>query len=87
MGVAEPLPWLLVGGIAVGRVLDRAHWASDQVFGLAFGYAVGKEVAVHGLRRQAKAKKDAVMTEDDAGGELFLSPTAEGLAIGWKRTF
>ncbi|HEY4218200.1 MAG TPA: phosphatase PAP2 family protein [Gemmatimonadaceae bacterium] len=87
MGIAEPLPWIVVGGVALSRTLDRRHWASDQVIGTIFGYAVGKEVALRSSRRAAKAKARVGETVDDRG-TLFLSPDPTGaLRLGWRKAF
>lgn len=45
LGVAEPLLLGFSGLIGITRTVDGAHWLSDTVFGMGFGYAVGKEVA------------------------------------------
>lgn len=45
LGPAEPALYGLAGAVALGRVLDEAHWASDTVFGVAFGWTVGQLVA------------------------------------------
>ena len=31
MGAAEVVPWAVVGGVGIARMLDRRHWLSDQV--------------------------------------------------------
>lgn len=51
MGPAEPAMYLISGSVGLGRMLDRRHWLSDNVIGLIFGYAVGKEIAVRSSRR------------------------------------
>ena len=43
----------LVGAMGVGRIADRGHWLSDQVVGIAMGWAIGREVARRQLRRLA----------------------------------
>jgi membrane-associated phospholipid phosphatase len=89
MGIAEPLPWIVVGGVAVSRTLDRRHWASDQLIGILFGYAVGKEVALRSSRRAAKAATHVGQVDErDDHGSLFLSPDASGaLRLGWRKAF
>jgi membrane-associated phospholipid phosphatase len=82
MGFVEPALWLVVGGIGVGRVLDRRHWTSDQVVGALFGYAVGREVALRSIRRANRSTD----RRTDSGG-LFLSPTASGVRGGWSVDF
>jgi len=51
MGAAEPVLYALATGVGIGRIADRAHWASDQIVGAVFGYAIGREVAQRQLRR------------------------------------
>lgn len=84
MGYAEPALWALVGGVAVARTLDRAHWVSDEVVGAAFGFAVGREVALRSLRRNEKNGGAADAHGDDG---LFLAPAMNGMALGFKRSF
>ncbi|MGH7505139.1 MAG: phosphatase PAP2 family protein, partial [Longimicrobiales bacterium] len=45
LGVAEPLLYLVAGSVGAARTADRAHWTSDTVVGMAFGFAVGKAIA------------------------------------------
>ena len=45
LGAAEPALWTLAGAIGLGRLLDEAHWASDAVFGVILGHAIGRAVA------------------------------------------
>lgn len=86
LGALEPLPWILVGGVALGRTLDRRHWASDEVVGTLFGYAVGKEIALRSSRRATKSPT-RVGANDEDRGEPFVAPDALGLRIGWRRQF
>jgi membrane-associated phospholipid phosphatase len=79
MGVAEPAMWALAGGIGVGRLLDRGHWTSDQLIGAAFGFAVGRQVAVRSKRR---AEHRTSRESDDSG--VFISPAAGGMNLGWN---
>ena len=51
LGVVEPALVVLVTAMGIGRMADRGHWLSDQVVGVAFGYAIGKEVARRQKRR------------------------------------
>lgn len=82
MGIAAPLPWLVVGGVGVGRLLDRRHWLSDEILGGFFGYAVGKEIALRALRREKPASPTTA-----ARSELSIGPAPGGAAITWKLTF
>jgi membrane-associated phospholipid phosphatase len=71
-------------GVGVGRMVDRRHWTSDTVFGLLFGYGVGKEVGIRSLER--RERDEGGQTAVDGGG-LYLGSGDNGLAIGWKTTF
>ena len=84
LGIAAPLPWLVVGGVAVGRTLDRRHWLSDEAIGGIFGYAVGREIAVRALRR---SRHDAVADHDESRTSLFVAPVAGGVSLGLKSSF
>jgi membrane-associated phospholipid phosphatase len=83
MGVVEPAIWALVGGVALGRTLDRGHWVSDEVVGAAFGYAVGRQVALRSRRREAK---DSPRTEAD-GFQPFVSPSGGRITFGFAHVF
>lgn len=83
MGVAEPAIWAVAAGVGIGRTLDRRHWFSDQVVGAIYGYAVGKEIAIRSGRRADKA--DAEKKKASSG--VFVSPTENGWALGWQRSF
>jgi membrane-associated phospholipid phosphatase len=91
LGYVEPALWLVVGGVGVGRALDRAHWTSDQIVGVLFGYAVGKEVALRSLRRTKRLAADGEHTRagerDSDPGSLFFDPSGNAVRLGWKRTF
>jgi len=85
-GVIEPAIWTVVGGVAVARTLDRGHWASDELAGAAFGFAVGKIVALRSNKRESRgAQSDSTVAErrDQA---LFVEPAADGMRVGWKLT-
>jgi membrane-associated phospholipid phosphatase len=77
----RPVPWAAVGALTVARTLDRAHGLSDEVVGGLFGYAVGKEVAIHARRRAKKRRASA-----RAGG-FFLTPMTRGVGLGWRAVF
>jgi len=76
---------LLVTAMGVGRIADRGHWLSDQVVGVAFGYAVGREVARRQLRRLDDEKMGSIHRRTGSGPFLNNGPT--GVAMGWQRTF
>jgi membrane-associated phospholipid phosphatase len=87
--VGEPALAGLVLIMGVGRIADRGHWLSDQIVGVAFGYAVGKEVARRQLRRLESTT--AVAPEAARAGGLEHQPVARrgehGTLIGWEIRF
>ena len=88
MGAVEPALYLLGAGIGVGRLVDRRHWNSDTILGMAFGYAIGKEVA---HRSGTRALERTGSVGGAAGASLmngvYLQPSSKGLTMGWKTTF
>lgn len=82
MGIAAPLPWLVVGGVGVGRLLDRRHWLSDEVLGGFFGYAVGKEIALRSLHRANRTSATTASRSD-----LSIAPVPGGVAARWSWMF
>lgn len=82
--IVEPVLWATVAGVGVGRVLDRAHWTSDQTLGLLFGYAVGRQVALRSSRRNEK-RADAA--SGDSRSSFILSPGVQGTRVGWQFAF
>ena len=85
MGVFGPALYALTAGIGAGRLVDRRHWTSDTFLGLAFGYAIGKEVAKSSAKR-AHEGMDASLAASALGG-VYLSPGRHGLTLGWRATF
>ena len=84
MGAAEAIPWAVVGSVSVARLLDRRHWLSDQVVGIVFGYAVGKQVAVRSSHR-ANARPAPMTTVTPIG--LNFTPEDRGFRVTWKLAF
>lgn len=82
LGIAKPLPWLVVGAVAIGRTLDRRHWVSDQMIGGLFGYAVGREIALRSLHR---AKRKA--TTEASHSRISIVPAPGGVAIRWSTEY
>jgi membrane-associated phospholipid phosphatase len=80
LGLAEPV--LYAAGIATGlaRTVDEAHWTSDTVIGIAFGYAVGRTVA---LRQKARQRANGERVEEQKGIELNYLGDGR-IAIGWR---
>jgi membrane-associated phospholipid phosphatase len=79
----DPVLIALVSAMGVGRIADRGHWLSDQTVGVAFGYAVGKEVARRQLRRLASEGDGAT----ESAGEPYIDAGAHGVVVGYRRTF
>jgi membrane-associated phospholipid phosphatase len=81
----EPVVYTLVGAMGIGRIADRGHWLSDQVVGIAMGYAIGKEVARRQLRRldDERGKTPTAPSR----GSAFAGPSANGMMFGWQVTF
>jgi membrane-associated phospholipid phosphatase len=75
----------LVAAMGVGRIADRGHWLSDQTVGIAMGYAVGKEVARRQRRRLAAEREGAAAASDRSA--LMMSPSDQGVVVGWRYTF
>jgi membrane-associated phospholipid phosphatase len=87
MGYVEPALGVLVTAMGVGRIADRGHWLSDQMVGVAFGYAIGREVARRQLRR-LDAEKGMATTSSGALHEPFARPAAlGGVDLGWRITY
>jgi membrane-associated phospholipid phosphatase len=81
MGLVEPVLYALTAGIGAGRLVDRRHWTSDTLLGMAFGYAIGKEVAKRSLDRANSATAAGVLSG------VYFNPTRTGITLGWKGTF
>jgi membrane-associated phospholipid phosphatase len=86
MGVVEPMLWVVVAGVGVGRMVDRRHWFSDSVLGTAFGYAVGKEIAKRSRDRVEETKSPPTVTDDRQRG-FYLTPNGHGMTLGWHASF
>jgi membrane-associated phospholipid phosphatase len=52
LGVAEPLLYALASLVGFGRTVDGAHWTSDTLLGMSWGFAVGKAVAGESRNRE-----------------------------------
>lgn len=75
----------LVGAMGLGRIADRGHWLSDQVVGIAMGWAIGKEVARRQLRRLSTERASAPASTEQSG--VLLGPSENGMLLGWRLTF
>jgi len=88
MGAVEPALAVLVTAMGVGRIADQGHWLSDQVVGVAFGYAVGREVARRQKRRLAREKDGAPFLETASRGTgPYIGADENGTRIGWQHSF
>lgn len=83
LSYAEPILYAAAVGVAVGRTIDEAHWASDNLLGAIAGYAVGKAVAD---RTKKRARKAGEREEQDSGG-FRLDVKGSSLYAGWEIRF
>jgi membrane-associated phospholipid phosphatase len=60
LGPAEPVLYGLAAGVALARSADEAHWLSDSVAGMGYGYAIGKGVAGRYLQREREREERSV---------------------------
>lgn len=89
MGVVEPVLYATATGIALSRLADRRHWASDTWVGVLTGYAMGRSIAARYARREAKreAQEEAERVHTSLLDGVRLSPIRGGLAVGWSGRF
>ena len=90
MGVAEPAMYAVAAGVGLGRLLDRAHWTSDQVFGAFVGYAIGRQVAARSIARARRGADAGSPTAESAGASatpLRFVPAGGGVALSWRWSF
>ena len=52
LGVAEPLLYAVASLVGFARTVDGAHWTSDTLLGMSWGFAVGKAVAGESRNRE-----------------------------------
>jgi membrane-associated phospholipid phosphatase len=83
MGAAEAIPWAVVGGVGVARILDRRHWLSDQIIGIAFGYAVGKQFAVRSSHRANRSASDSTIS----ASARPVAPDSGPFRVSWRLAF
>jgi len=91
MGFAGPLLYVMAAGVGVGRIADRAHWASDQLLGAIFGYAIGREVARRQLKREERRRLEqseaSSLPVHPQGGFYLINDPVRGVGLGWQRSF
>jgi membrane-associated phospholipid phosphatase len=89
LGVVEPLLYGFASGIAIARMVDRRHWASDTMIGVAVGYAMGRTVANRMERREARRKASeepgAAPAEDRFS--VQVAPQRGGVGVVGRWTF
>ncbi len=77
LGIAGPLLYVFGTAIGFGRVVDQAHWTTDTIFGMFFGWAVGRAVAGRFNGRDGSPATLAAAR----------SPSSPRFTIGWRITF
>lgn len=89
LGILEPLMYTWATGIALARMADRRHWASDEWVGIVVGYAMGRTISHRYKRREAERERarlgEPIRVAPTEG--LHVTPTARGLVIGWRKSF
>lgn len=82
----DPALIALVAAMGVGRIADRGHWLSDQTVGVAFGFAIGKEVARRQLRRLARERGQGSSSLVPSRTPI-IETGSDGVRLGWQMTF
>lgn len=78
LGHAEPLLWALASGVALARVADEAHWTSDAVVGIGFGWLIGRMLADRYVERDRAREGDAAR---DASADQALNGLLESIRL------
>lgn len=89
-GFVEPILYAFTGAVYVARLVDRAHWNSDQVVGTAFGWAIGKEIAHRQLRREAARNSPSTANSSASVAPregFYVTRTSEDVRVGWQIVF
>lgn len=75
LGFVGPLLYIAAAAIGMARVVDQAHWTTDTLFGIFFGWSVGTAVADRFNERR-----------DDSGDPAasLVGPPPLGFTIGWR---
>ncbi|MEO5567923.1 MAG: phosphatase PAP2 family protein [Gemmatimonadaceae bacterium] len=87
MGFVEPALYLVSAGVGVGRLADRRHWNSDTMVGMAFGYAIGRQIAHRSLNRAMNTQGGVGSAAASVLSGAYLSPSKSQITVGWKTTF
>lgn len=72
LGAAGPALYALAAGVGLARIVDEAHWTSDSLTGMAYGYSVGRNIADRFLDRRTNRQ---------------AAPSMPALRLGLKFTF
>jgi hypothetical protein len=86
----DPALIALVAAMGVGRIADRGHWLSDQTVGIAFGYAVGREVARRQLARLARERGQSSSSSSSSSSGVTTTPileSSDGVRLGLQFRF
>lgn len=75
LGYAEPVVWALATGVSLGRMADDAHWASDTLVGMGFGWVIGRMIAQRYEERDAERE-----AEREAGAGTSVTAAAGAVA-------
>jgi len=91
MGLLEPVLYASAAGIALSRMADRRHWATDTWVGVAAGYAMGRSISARYARREAKREQRKLESEPIRASfleGLQVAPArGGGLAFTWSGQF
>jgi membrane-associated phospholipid phosphatase len=87
LGPIEPLLYGFAGGIALARVTDQRHWASDTVLGILIGYGMGYTVAKRMEDRDERAARATSSPEKVKADEKRLSLLMGGNQVGLQYKF
>ena len=75
LGAIEPLSYVYVTAIGLGRVADGWHWPSDTMAGAIMGFAIGKLIA------------DRQRTREGARSRSVSPSSSASVRIGWSFDF
>ena len=81
LGYAEPVVWVVAAGVAVGRTADEAHWASDTLVGIGFGWVIGHMIAERYEARDLEREADAGSGRSTLARVVAASAAAHGLRV------
>jgi len=82
--VAVPA-YAITTAVGLGRLVDRRHWSSDTMLGVALGYVIGKEIA-----RRSRDRLDSELplgVEHAMARGPFIDRSHNRLSFGWSGQF